>query len=144
MNLRDRALQVGGEYNSLILRMADNADSFLRALDASGIESAGDLIESRLVLSTELVQCGKALKPLVQEIEHAGAGQDPELRGVLADIHSNLASLNEKQRACEAELSARMDQCRADLMTLEQHSGLRRTYTGRLRDQDARFLDSMR
>ena len=144
MNVRDRALQVGGEYNSLILRMTDNADSFLRALDASGIESASDLIESRLFLCAELAQCGEALKPLVQEIERSAAGQELELRGVLADIHSNLASLNEKQQACEAELSTRMDQCRADLITLEQHSGLRRTYSGRLRDQDARFLDSMR
>ena len=144
MNVRDRALQVGGEYNSLILRMADNADSFLRALDASGIESAGDLIESR----SAPVRGARAVRGGAQTARAGdralGGRSDLELRGVLADIHSNLASLNEKQKACEAELSARMDQCRADLMTLEQHSGLRRTYGGRLRDQDARFLDSMR
>jgi hypothetical protein len=90
------------------------------------------------------VQCGEALKPLVQEIERSDAGLDGELRAVLDDIHSNLVSLNEDQRLCEAELSARMEQCRNDLVTLEQHSGLRRTYNGNLREQDARFLDSMR
>jgi hypothetical protein len=143
-NLRDRALQVGGEYNTLILRLSENTDAFLQALDQSGIESAGDLIESRLTFTTELVKHGETLKPLIQEIERSGADQGSELQDILADIHANLVALNEKQRFGEALLSGRMDQCRADLTTLEQHSGLRRTYSGRLGDQDARFLDIMR
>ncbi len=144
MTLRDRALECGNEYNSLIRRLSDIRDDFLRTLDESGIESTGDLIESRSILCMELVRCGEALKPLVQEIERSDAGLDDELRTFLDDIHLDLISLNEDQRHCEAEMSARMAQCRNDLITLEQHSGLRRTYSSNLRDQDARFLDSMR
>ena len=141
-NLRDKALRIGDEYNNLILSMSRISDDFLRALSESGIDATRDLIESRSFLCMELVQCGETLKPLVQELERSGAADD-ELRRLLADIRSNLLVLNEKQRTCETALSARMDQCRADLLALNQHSVLRRTYHGS-REQDARFLDSMR
>lgn len=144
MTLQDRALEVGAEYNSLIARLSSASRDLLTTLDESGIESAGDLIESRSILCAELVRCGEALKPLVQLIERSDAGPGDQLRAVLDDIHRNLISLNEDQRRCEMEVSSKMAQCRSDLIALDQRSGLRRTYGSGLRDQDARFLDSKR
>lgn len=141
---REHILELGAEYNTLILRLDRVSDEFLRDLEDSGIEAAHGLLESRSVLCTELAECGETLRPLVRELERTSSGADAELRGLLADIRANLLSLNEKQSACESALSARMDECRTELSSLRRHDELRGAYHGSSQEQNARFLDSLR
>lgn len=141
-SLRNRVLELGAEYNALVLSISEITDGLHRTLLESGIEAAATLLESRSVLCSRLVERGEALKPLVRDAVQADS--DTGLQDMLARVRANLDSLHEKQRACEAVLADRMDRCRADLAALRQQSGACIAYQGGRREQDARFLDSIR
>lgn len=139
-SLQEQAAYAAAKYESLLTRMDEITDLMIAALAASDTDSALKLLDARSDVCNEISACSQSLDSLMGRLE----SKDPGLEALLKQVYANLTRLSDKQRACEALMASRLNECRSELMALRQERGLNQAYLPVKRAKKAIFLDSKR
>jgi hypothetical protein len=120
------------EYRDSLLRIEKATDILLLAIQNWDADDVNRLIETRESLCAEI---GPRMANLMSVL-----GDDST--DIITEVESLHARLASKQAACESALSAGLDECRQELLSLNQHKGAVSAYRGQPIIRQARFLDS--
>lgn len=130
--------QAVSAYKEVLSRIEQATERLLLAIKDWDSHEVDRLIESRRALCAEI---GPRMTELFNALGQNGLS-DSQHADIIVELETRHAILSGKQAACESLLTQSMQECRQEMLSLNQRKHLPNAYLRRPIVQQSRFLDN--